>query len=65
LMAVVYVFFLEPRRGASPLLRGVLYGTAIWPLCRMRYSSHNVESRTMPHKGVANVVITAFNTIWT
>ena len=63
LMAVVYVFFLEPRRGASPLLRGVLYGTAIWPLCRMRYSSHNVESRTMPHKGVANVVLTAFNTI--
>ena len=32
LMAVVYVFFLEPRRGASPLLRGVLYGTAIWLL---------------------------------
>ena len=31
-MAVVYVFFLEPRRGASPLLRGVLYGTAIWLL---------------------------------
>jgi uncharacterized membrane protein YagU involved in acid resistance len=32
LMAVVYVFFLEPRRGASPLLQGVLYGTAIWLL---------------------------------
>jgi hypothetical protein len=32
LMAVVYVFFLEPRRGVSPLLRGVLYGTAIWLL---------------------------------
>ena len=24
--------FSEPRRGASPLLRGVLYGTAIWLL---------------------------------
>ena len=35
LMAVVYVFFLEPRRGASPLLRGVLYGTAIWLLNAM------------------------------
>jgi hypothetical protein len=32
LMAVVYVFFLEPRRGASPLLRGVLYGKTIWLL---------------------------------
>jgi hypothetical protein len=32
LMAVVYVLFLEPRGGASPLLRGVLYGTAIWLL---------------------------------
>jgi uncharacterized membrane protein YagU involved in acid resistance len=30
LMAVVYVFFLEPRRGVSPLLRGILYGLAIW-----------------------------------
>jgi hypothetical protein len=30
LMAVVYVLLLEPRRGASPLLRGMLYGIAVW-----------------------------------
>jgi hypothetical protein len=32
LMAVVYVFCLEPRCGPSPLLRGVLYGSTIWLL---------------------------------
>jgi uncharacterized membrane protein YagU involved in acid resistance len=32
LMAVVYVFFLEPRRGVSPLLRAILYGIAVWLL---------------------------------
>jgi hypothetical protein len=32
LMAVVYVFFLELQCGSSPLLRGVLYGSAIWLL---------------------------------
>jgi hypothetical protein len=32
LIAVVYVCFLEPRCGSSPLLRGVLYGSATWLL---------------------------------